>query len=111
MKTMVITKNLVEGYHNYPEAPQDVDFLKYPHRHIFHIECGFEVSGDNREIEIFQMQRKIDNYFKKTFGAPAQFENLSCEMIARVLMGDFERNRCIYIKVTEDGEGGAVIQR
>jgi hypothetical protein len=109
MKTAVITKNYIEGFHNYPEAGEDVAFLRYKHRHMFHVECGFEVTDSNREVEIFERQFQIYEYFAHIFGVPAQLGNMSCEMIAQRIIGNFAN--CIYAKVLEDGEGGAIVQR
>ncbi|MDR2586377.1 MAG: hypothetical protein LBC84_09235 [Prevotellaceae bacterium] len=106
---LVLTKNYIEGIHHYPEATGREEFLKHPHRHIFHIECRFEVTGSNREIEIFNQQFKIDEYFSHLYGIPANFGAMSCEMIAEQIVQDF--NKCQYVKITEDGEGGAVIYR
>ena len=111
MKKTVITKNHVEGFHNYPDAPKDVSFLAHNHRHVFHVECGFEVSHGNREIEIFNMQFQIDEYFAHLYGVPAKFCAMSCEMIAEKMLCDFAHHNCVYVKVTEDGEGGAIVQR
>jgi hypothetical protein len=109
MKTTVITKNRVEGFHRYPEASGNVAFLRCRHRHVFHVECGFEVDGHNREIEIFTRQFQIEEFFAHVFGVPAQFGNMSCEMIARKVMEAF--GDCGYAKILEDGEGGAAVQR
>ena len=32
----IYVKFTKEGIHCYPDAPEDVEFLKNPHRHIFH---------------------------------------------------------------------------
>jgi Zn ribbon nucleic-acid-binding protein len=109
MKTTVITKNYIEGFHCYPDAPEMVDFLRYKHRHVFCIECGFQVTDSDREIEIFMQQFQIGEYFAHRFGRPAQFGNMSCEMIAEGVIEAF--NHCIYVKVLEDKEGGAIVQR
>jgi len=108
MKTTVITKNKVEGFHFYLEASGSVSFLKERHRHIFSVECRFEVSDLNREIEIFSQQADIESYIKNKYGYPAEFNQISCEMIAYELLLKFN---CSYVKVLEDGEGGAVVQR
>jgi hypothetical protein len=107
----VITKNYIEGFHNYPEATGHVEFLKYKHRHIFHVECGFYVANNNREIEIFTQQFEINEYFAHIFGVPAQFRNMSCEMIAKKVLVDFQYKNIHYVKVSEDGQGGAIVQR
>ncbi|MDR2039210.1 MAG: hypothetical protein LBQ60_14910 [Bacteroidales bacterium] len=105
---MAITKNRIEGFHYYPEASGNVSFLRYSHRHIFHVECGFGVTGANREIEIFTRQFQIAEYFAHIYGVPAQFGGMSCEMIAQSLFKAFKE--CSYVKITEDGEGGAIVQ-
>lgn len=43
MKREIITYNVIEGVHNYPDAPEVVGFLSYPHRHNFVIRCKAEV--------------------------------------------------------------------
>jgi len=110
--TTVITKNYIEGFHSYPDAPLNVEFLKYRHRHVFHIECRFWVSHNNRQIEIFTMQSWIERYFKEKYGSPAEFKEMSCEMIAEELIKVFDvKDNCVYVKVQEDGQGGAIVQR
>lgn len=109
MKKRVVTHNAIEGYHFYPDPPKEVEFLKYPHRHIFDIRCQFEVTDSNREIEIFIQQSEIYKLISKHFGAPADFEDLSCEMIGEWIMYEFDN--CVEVQVLEDGYGGAVIQR
>lgn len=109
MNVYVITVNEIEGFHHYPDAPIVVSFLRHSHRHIFHIECKFKVSHDNREIEIFMQQYKIEKYLSGIYGNPCRFGSMSCEMIAKELMNEFsDMEEC---KVTEDGKGGAAVQR
>ena len=36
-----------EGIHKYPDAPDEVDFLRYPHRHMFHFKVQIEVYNDD----------------------------------------------------------------
>ena len=108
MKTVVITKNYIEGFHCYPDAPSPVSFLRQEHRHVFHVECGLAVNGDNREVEIFTRQDQVAGYFSDTFGTPARFGSLSCEAISRLVLEAFED--CDHVKILEDGEGGAIVQ-
>ena len=46
-----------EGIHKYPNAPKEVEFLKYPHRHIFKFKVQIEVYNDDRDIEFFIFKR------------------------------------------------------
>lgn len=109
MKKTVILDFDVEGYHNYPNAPKEVEFLSYPHRHIFKIRAGYRVRGSNREREIFIEQDNIKDYLGEAYGVPCQFENMSCEMIAEDILEFAQEDGCIWVEVFEDGKGGARI--
>ena len=103
---LVTTKNLIEGYHRWPGAPDRVGFLRHRHRHVFHIRCWFEVSHDDREIEIMLQQWQIEDFLKEKFGAVCEFGNMSCEAIAYMIMNQFGAEK---VEVLEDGDGGAVV--
>jgi hypothetical protein len=90
------------GYHRWKDAPEEVDFLRNWHRHIFHVRVGVEVSALNREVEFFILKKKVDEFLKgayegKTFEA-------SCEMIANVILNQFKAS---VVTVSEDNENGA----
>ena len=40
-----------EGIHKYPNAPDGVEFLQYPHRHMFHFRVEIDVFHNDRDIE------------------------------------------------------------
>lgn len=109
MNYFVVTNNVVEGCHFWENADGKVEYLKYPHRHMFVIECEFSVYGTDREIEIFTMQDEIEKYITDKYGKPALFGGRSCEMIAEEIMDEFVD--CFSCKVLEDGFGGAVVRR
>lgn len=90
-----------EGADSIPE----VSFLKYPHRHVFHIRCLKSVDHDNRSIEFIVWKRQILKYLEKY---DHDFGLKSCEMIGRELLEEFD---CVEVRVMEDGENGAVIVR
>lgn len=107
----VITKNNIVGTHYWKNAPQEFEYLSFPHRHIFSIRCWFNVSHADREIEINDMQVKIENGIKSKFGSDSigvTFNGLSCEDIADFCIKNFD---CVKCEVLEDGEGGAVVRR
>ncbi len=93
-----------EAYHCWLGAPDDVAFLRNMHRHIFHVKLGVEVTGDNREIEFFQLQRQVEEFINKTWAGTES--TTSCEMMAMVLRGRF--NACL-VEVSEDRENGATV--
>lgn len=105
---LVLTKNNVEGFHKWSEAPEEVAFLRDQHRHIFEITCLFEVSHEEREIEIILQQREIEKYLYIKYGSPCDFGGMSCESIATDLLEYFN---AYEVKVLEDGEGGAIVRK
>lgn len=109
MKRFVETFNCIEGFHYYPNAPKICEYLSNNHRHMFVIRCKFEVSHNEREIEINTMQNEIQLALWEEFNAPCQFGDMSCESIAEWLLLHF--NNMCYVKVLEDGYGGATLTR
>ena len=125
IKTEVYCTLQLEGFHNWENCPIDeVDFLASPHRHMFHFKCWFDVSHDDRDIEFIMQKRRVEAYLRNKFGQKITlvdedkmgreyseyntlvFNSMSCEMIARGLMGAFNLSKC---EVNEDGENGAVL--
>ena len=100
MKTVILDFD-VEGYHSYPNAPKEVEFLSYPHRHIFQIRAGYRVTDSNREREIFIEQDNVKNYLGEVFGVPCQFENMSCEMIAEIFYNLDRGSETKYMSLLE----------
>lgn len=98
-----------EGIHSYPDAPEGVEFLRHPHRHIFHFRVDIEVFHDDREIEFILFKRELEAQYNE-IGA-LELNHRSCEMIADDLADYIQDNypgRDIKIEVSEDGENGAV---
>ena len=106
MRTEVIIAADVVGFHFYPGAPKEVDFLSNEHRHLFRIEAGFLVSHDDREIEIFIQTEKVMSFLESKYGRPCIFGAMSCEMIAKDIAKEF--GECSWVKVLEDNLGGAI---
>lgn len=98
-----------EGLHKYPAAKDipGVEFLAYPHRHIFHFEVEVEVFHDDRDIEFILFKRELESlYDEKTL----ELDFKSCEMIsddlADYIISKYP-NRDITILVSEDNENGS----
>lgn len=106
MITAVIINLTVEGLHCWPSCDiEEVAFLKYPHRHVFHICCKKDVAHPDRDIEIIQFKRSVAEYLAGKYGSPCcNFGAMSCEMIAKELIQSFQLSYC---SVLEDGENGA----
>lgn len=97
-----------EGIHKYPNAPEGVEFLKYPHRHIFHFRVQLEVFHDDREVEFILFKRELEGLYSSSI---LQLDYKSCEMIADDLAAYITEkypNRDLVISVSEDNENGAV---
>jgi hypothetical protein len=104
-----------EGIHKYPAALEDpnladVQFLGYPHRHIFHFQVWISVEHSDRAIEFIQFKRWLENLYED---GTIQLDHKSCEMIAEelyiVISGKYP-GREVWIEVSEDGENGALIK-
>ena len=88
MRTIWVTFTK-EGIHKYPGADtdpklatgdwDDVSFLGYPHRHIFHFKVWIEVYHDDRDIEFIQFKRWLERLYSNDV---VQLDHKSCEMIA-----------------------------
>ena len=110
-----------EGIHMYPGADKDpklatgdwddVSFLGYPHRHMFHFRVTIEVYHDDREIEFIQFSRWLQRLYA-TEGV-LELNHKSCEMIADDLFLEIRKKygsgREVTIEVSEDGENGCVV--
>lgn len=96
-----------EGIHCYPDAPEGVEFLKHPHRHMFHFKVEIEVFHDDRDIEFILFKRELEGLY--TDGT-LQLNHRSCEMMADDLSDYIMKTypgRKLTITVSEDGENGA----
>lgn len=101
-----------EGIHKYPAAIDlpGVEFLAYPHRHVFHIKAQIQVFHDDRELEFILVKRWIESLYGN---GTLELNNQSCEMIARELINaigsKYGYERKISVDVSEDGENGAIV--
>ena len=96
-----------EGIHKYPDAPDEVDFLRYPHRHIFKFKVQIEVYHGDRDIEFFIFKRWLESLYADNI---IQLDYKSCEMISDELarqIKDKYPQRWLAIDVSEDGENGS----
>ncbi len=98
-----------EGIHQYPGAPDGVEFLRYPHRHIFHFRIEIAVGHNEREIEFILFKRRIEELYGN---GTLQLNHKSCETIAEELIEVIDSwypGREISVQVSEDLENGAVL--
>lgn len=108
-----------EGIHKYPAAltdpklatgkDDDVSFLGYPHRHMFHFKVSLEVFHDDRDVEFIQFKRELEALYSNDV---MQLDFKSCEMMAQELAKYIQTkysNRKLIIDISEDGENGCCI--
>ena len=106
-----------EGIHKYPAALTDpaladVQFLGYPHRHIFHFRVWIDVFHNDRDLEFIQFKRWCESLYHGQ-GAVLSLDHKSCEMMADDLyiqIASRYPGRVVHIEVSEDGENGALIK-
>ena len=109
-KTSIYVTFQKEGIHKYPDAPEDVAFLRNSHRHIFHFNVEIEVFHDDRDIEFILFKRELETAYSDKV---LNLDYKSCEMIANDLLVYLRTaypKRDIVITVSEDNENGAILR-
>lgn len=119
MKTVIATF-VVPGFHNWPGAPKDLDYLSARHRHEFRFRVEVEVIGPNRELEFHELKRLCVKLINASYSCGRQsreeveFGANSCESIAENLLRQLRQHPHalpVYaVEVWEDGECGARVR-
>lgn len=111
MRTSIIVNLQIEAIHSWPLAKEilpQMAFLSDPHRHMFWITAEKVVEHNERDIEIIQFKREIENYFKRNYFSETlnmcDFGGRSCETLCHDLMGAYDLESC---RILEDGENGS----
>lgn len=117
-----------EALHRWPDPPKEVYFLKFPHRHMFHVTVWVEQFHTERDVEYILFKRWLDELLHQCAVDPASVLDWSCEMWAEVIcksvVQKFEQEqvesrgegltqqdaRRIKVEVLEDGENGALVE-
>jgi len=103
-----------EGFHYWPNAPLEVDFLKKVHRHIFKFKVYISILHNDREIEFFMFKNFVDKCINNIWMANGLYlwnrcKPMSCEMISdelSIVVNKKYPKRDMIIEVSEDGENG-----
>lgn len=110
MKTVVIVTTQFEGRHCWPDCPiPAVDFLRVPHRHMFHVRAEINVKHDNRDVEFIVAKHTVTKWLKDRW-LDGELQFTSCEMIAKDLLSSGLFN-FFSVEVLEDGENGARVEK
>jgi hypothetical protein len=93
-----------EAMHRWPAAPSAVVFLRSMHRHLFHVAVTQRVAYADRDVEFFDLQRKVSDYISRHLAGTATTK--SCEQMALEICRHFRAER---VSVSEDGENTATV--
>lgn len=105
MKSSIVVRTSFEGIHRFADAPQEVGFLREPHRHIFSVEVEMEVFHDDRELEFIMVKHNLNKFlFSKPFGIRSSCEQMANEII-EFLVSIYGKRQMI-VGVFEDNENG-----
>lgn len=116
--TTIQVRTKFEGVHCYPDAPEEVAYLRQPHRHIFGVCVEVEAFHEDRELEFIMVKHLINGYidnFSVQNGC-VHLGTLSCEQIAKSVFNHLQTEvkepdkRYWKITVDEDGENGASVE-
>lgn len=112
-RKLVYVKARFEALHNWPDAPPEVEFLRHPHRHEFHVEVHIGVESSDRELEFILVKRWLMNGPIFKLAHDSNTETMSCEHMAeqlgRAIQEKYGDKRYIAVGVYEDGENGGVV--
>ena len=112
MRQQIFITTSFEATHQWTGCPHDdVGFLRFPHRHIFHVKVSIDVNHSDRDIEFIRFKREVERWTESQYSGK-HLEDASCEMLAEgihrhLLLGGYEDP--MTIEVSEDGENGAIL--
>lgn len=109
LTTKVITATVkfsVEGFHNWPNAPETRKYLADKHRHMFYVNVTIQVVHTEREIEFHDLL----DFCKENFPG-GDMGASSCETMAEQLANKItlRYSRRVTVSVFEDDEVGATV--
>lgn len=109
LKKNIIVTTQFEGIHQYPDAPEEVSYLRVPHRHMFHVQTAIEVNDNNRELEFIMVKHRLERLLgHHTWGPCTSCEDMA-EYILKALLLWYGEQRTVQVMVTEDDENGAFV--
>ncbi len=107
-KSTIIVKTQFENIHKFLEAPNKVDYLRFPHRHLFYVEIEMEVFHNDRELEFIMVKHHVDNFLRSN---PFEVRD-SCETMATQICEELIKQygkRQVSCAVLEDNENGGKV--
>ena len=106
LPAIIWVKHQAPGFHNWPDAPINRDYLAARHRHVFHVEVHISVAHDDREVEFHDLL----DFVREAFPG-GELGAQSCEMMARDLGKKIALRfgRACEVSVSEDGGVGSTV--
>ena len=108
--TTIIVRTQFNGCHRYVDAPDAVEYLRNPHRHIFYVEVEMTVTHADRELEFILVKGKLNEYLRTyPFKMEASCEHMA-DAICMFLSDTYGAQREIKCCVYEDNENGGCVK-
>lgn len=109
--TSITVRFQAVGFHHWPDAPDEVMYLRKNHRHLFKCSATVPILK-SRQIEFHILQSCCDDLLCKTLNNI--FETASCEEIgnalASAICSEFPEIPWVRVTVSEDGENDATVR-
>jgi hypothetical protein len=106
-KMNIIINTRFSAVHLWPDCDlEEVYYLRFPHRHEFHVKVKAPVSHENRDIEFILLKNKIERWISENWDKK-NLKQKSCETMCNDLMYNFPE--LTYVSVLEDGENGSEV--
>lgn len=105
MKYYVLVSFQFEGFHSWPQAPDEVAFLRDRHRHIFHVRAKKRVQHEDRDVEFILLKRELERCAQR-LSPSTLVQYWSCETWATHFVRTYDLAEC---EVWEDKENGALV--
>ncbi len=106
MKRQIVVTGTFVGFHKWPEAPDEVSYLRELHRHLFTYKVYFPVSHNDRELEFHIQKEKVAKHIYDIQGSQDVYK-WSCETWAETLLSFTAASR---VEIWEDGECGSIVE-
>ena len=113
-ETTVFVTTHFTGFHHWPEAPEEVAFLRNRHRHVFGVKVEVQTDHSDRDVEFFILKKSVDDSIQNVVLPTLEEQpSRSCEMMAHQLYHLLQNLGYIVksVEVNEDGENGAVVKK
>lgn len=108
MNIKLVASMIKNGYHCWPGAPDHRSYLRSRHRHAFKISAEAVVIGDDRELELHDLEYALSELVESQW-PNGEFGSMSCEQIGIAILD--EATKFEAVRVMEDDWVGAEVRR